>query len=191
MDHPDWDSATWRLLADLEIDGALALSQVRRRYVPTAGKEELDGWLMQLARRRALGVHRLWVPRTARARRAEEIVVVERPGLSVRQEEMAHRLGLAEMRWRLRDGLCRWEVVNQPWPEKRDERERPDALAEDGAGLIAVEYDHGAYSATDVVRKHRAFTELAPRQVWGVSSERRKRWLHERLHVHDVLIVVW
>lgn len=191
MDQPDWDSATWQLLADLEIDGALALSQVRRHYVPAAGEEELHRWVMRLAGRQTLSVRRLWVPRTARARRAEEIVVVERPGLSVRQEEMAHRLGLAEMRWHLRPGLRRWESITHLWPEERAHGERPDALAEDVAGLFVVEYDHGAYSASDVARKQRAFADLASRQVWGVSSERRRRWLHERLHVQDVLVVAW
>lgn len=191
MEQPDWDTAAWQLLADLEVDGALALSQVRRRYVPGDGEEELRRWLIRLARRRALSVRRLWVPRTARARRAEEIVVVERPGLSVRQEEMAHRLGLAEMRWSLRASLRAWSLIAQPWPEKWLYGERPDALAEDAAGLFAVEYDHGAYSAADIVRKQRAFATLAPRQVWGTSNEHRRRWLREHLHDPDILVVAW
>lgn len=191
MERPDWDTATWELLADLEVDAVLALSQAQRRYVPEAGEEDLRRWLMRLARRRALSVRRLCVPRTARARRAEEIMVVEGPGLSVRQEEMAHRLGIAEMRWRLRIGLRRWEVVAQAWPEKRTNRERPDALAEDSGCLFVVEFDHGAYSAADAMRKQLAFTELASRQVWGVGSERRRCWLREHLRGQDALIVEW
>ncbi|MDQ7839432.1 MAG: hypothetical protein RDU83_00205 [bacterium] len=191
MEQPDWDTATWQLLADLEVDAVLALSQVRRRYVPTAREKEIDLWLRVLRRRGAINLRRVWVPRTARARLAEEIVVIEPPGASIRQEEMAHRLGLAEMRWRLRDGLRRWEVVAQAWPEKRTHGERPDAMAEDAAGLIAVEYDHGAYGAADVVRKQRAFAALTPRQVWGTSSEPRRRWLHRHLRGQNIMVVVW
>lgn len=191
MEQPDWDTATWELLADLEVDAVLALSQVRRRYAPEAGEEDLRQWLMRLARRRALSVRRVCVPRTARARLAEEVVVVERAGRPVYSEEVAHRLGLAEMRWRLRTGLRRWEVVAQAWPEKRTHGERPDAMAEDAAGLIAVEYDHGAYRSADIVRKYRAFATLAPRQLWGTSSEPRRRWLHQHLRGQNIMVVVW
>ncbi len=191
MDQPDWDTATWQLLADLRVDQNLALSQVQRRYVSGADEQEVYQWLKRLAGRRAISVRRVWVPRTARARLAEEIVAIELPGRSGRQEEIAHRLGLAEMRWQLRAGLLRWELTTQLWREKRTHGERPDALAEDAAGLFVVEYDHGAYSASDVKRKHRAFAELASRQIWGVSSERRQHWLREQLHDRDALVVAW
>ncbi len=191
MGQPDWDIASWQLLADLQVDGVLAPSQVRRRYAPLADEEEVRRWLKRLAARRAVSVRRVWVPRTARARLPEEILAVEQPGRSGRQEEIAHRLGLAEMRWHLRAGLRRWEPVAQRWPEKRTYGERPDALAEDAAGLFVAEYDHGAYSVSDVKRKQRAFAELASRQVWGVSSERRRRWLREHLHGSDILVVAW
>jgi hypothetical protein len=191
MEQPDWDTATWQLLADLWIDCVLALSQVRRRYVPGGDDHQVARWVKRLAARRAINMRRLWVPRTARARLTEEIVGVELPGRSGRQEEIAHRLGLAEMRWHLRAGLWRWEPSTQRWPEKRTHGERPDALAEDGAGLFVVEYDHGAYSGSDIKRKRRAFEVLAPRQVWGVSSEQRRRWLREHLHNEDVLVVTW
>lgn len=191
MDQPDWDTATGQLLADLWIDHVLALSQVRRRYVQGAGESEVERWLKRLAGRRAIGVRRVWVPRTARARLTEEIVAVELPRRSGRQEEIAHWLGLAEMRWHLRAGLLRWQLIGQLWPEKRPYGERPDALAEDPTGLFVVEYDHGAYGVSDVKRKHRAFAELAPRQMWGVSSERRRRWLREHMHGQDALVVAW
>jgi hypothetical protein len=191
MKQPDWDTATWQLLADLWIDRVLALSQVRRRYVPGADEREVGRWLTRLAGRRAISVRRVWVPRTARARLTEEIVAVELPGRPSRQEELGHWLGLAEMRWRLRAGLLRWQVIGQLWPERRPYGERPDALAEDAAGPFVVEYDHGAYGVSDVQRKHRAFAELAPRQVWGVSSERRQRWLREHLHGQEALVVAW
>jgi hypothetical protein len=191
MDHPDWDTAIWQLLADLWIDRVLALSQVRRRYAPGAREDEVGQWVRRLAARQALSARRVWVPRTARARLTEELVAVELPGRPSRQEEIAHRLGLAEMRWRLRPGVLRWQVIGQLWPERGQHGERPDALAEDAAGPFVVEYDHGAYSASDVRRKHRAFADLAPRQVWGVSAERRRRWLRERLDGADVLVAVW
>jgi len=190
MEQPDWDTATWQLLADLRVDQILALSQVQRRYVPGADEAVVSRWLTRLAGRRAVSVRTVWVPRTARARLAEEIVTVELPGRSGRQEEIAHRLGLAEMRWCLRAGLRHWQAIGQLWPEKRSYGERPDALAEDGAGLFVVEYDHGAYGASDVRRKHRAFAELAPRQVWGVSSESRLRWLRMHLHSSEILVAV-
>jgi hypothetical protein len=191
MKQPDWDTATWQLLADLWIDHVLALSQVRRRYVPEADEREVGRWVTRLAGRRAISVRKVWVPRTARARLTEETVAVELPGRSGRQEELAHRLGLAEMRWHLRAGLLHWQVIGQLWPEKRTHGERPDALAEDGAGLFVVEYDHGAYSVSDVKSKHRAFADLAPRQVWGVSSERRRCWLREHLAGQGALVVTW
>ncbi len=79
----------------------------------------------------------------------------------------------------------------QLWPEKRPYGERPDSVAEDAAGLFVVEYDHGAYSVSDVRRKRRAFAELAARQVWGVSSKRRRRWLCSHLHGADIFVVAW
>ncbi len=191
MDQPDWDTATWQLVADLWVDHVLALSQVQRRYVPGADEQEVRRWVKRLAGRRAISVRRVRAPRTARARLTEETVAVELPGRSGRQEELAHWLGLAEMRWHLRTGLLRWQLVGQLWPEKRPCGERPDALAEDAAGLFVVEYDHGAYSVSDVRRKQQAFAELAPRQVWGVSSERRQHWLREHLHGQNALVVAW
>jgi hypothetical protein len=191
MDRPDWDTATWQLVADLWIDHVLALSQVRRRYVPGADDQEVGRWLTRLARRRVISERRVQVPRTARARLTEETAIVDVPGRSARQEDIAHWLGLAEMRWRLRAGLRHWQGIGQLWPEKRSYNERPDALAEDAAGLFVVEYDHGAYSASDVKSKHRAFTQLAPRQTWGVSSERRRRWLCKHLHSSNILTIAW
>lgn len=191
MEWSDWDTATWQILADLPVDRALALSQVRRRYVPLADEEEVCRWLKRLADGRVVSLRRVSVPRTARARLTEETLAVEQLGRPVRQEEMAHRLGIAEMRWQLRTGLRGWKPIAQPWPEKRVYGERPDALAEDAAGLFVVEYDHGAYSAADVTRKHRAFTELASRQVWGASSERRRRWLDSHLQDSSILVVGW
>lgn len=191
MKQHDWDTATWQLLADLRGDHILALSQVRRRYASGVDEREVERWVKRLAERRAITARRLLVPRTARARLTAEIVAVELPGSSGRQEEIAHRLGLAEMRWHLRVGLRRWEPITQRWPEKRTYGERPDALAEDAAGPFVVEYDHGAYSAADVMRKQRAFTELASRQVWGVSSERRRRWLLRHQYDSNILVVTW
>ncbi len=191
MDQPDWDTATWQLLADLRIDQILALSQVRRRYAPGADEQEVRRWLKRLAGRRAITVRRVWVPPSARARLTEEILAVEEPGRASRQENMAHRLGLAEMRWHLRATLERWELVKQPWPEKQRYGERPDVLAEDAAGFFVVEYDHGAYSVADVKNKQRAFSELAPRQVWGVSSERRRCWIRRYLENSSILVVAW
>jgi hypothetical protein len=191
MDQSDWDNATWQLLADLRIDHVLARSQVRRRYAPGADDQEIGRWLTRLARRHTITVRTVWVPRTARARLTKETVVVELPGRLARQEDIAHWLGLAEMRWHLRAGLVRWQAIGQLWPEKRSYGERPDALAEDAAGVFVVEYDHGAYSVSDVTNKHQAFAEIALRQVWGVSSERRRSWLQERLHGESAIVVTW
>jgi len=191
MEQPDWDTATWQLLADLWIDHVLALSQVRRRYAPGADEHQVGRWLTRLAGRRAISVRRVWIPRTARARLTEKTVAVELPGSPVHQEEMAHWLGLAEMRWRLRAGLLRWQVIGHLGPEKRAHGERPDALAEDAVGVFVVEYDHGAYSVSDIKNKHRAFAELAPRQMWGVSSEQRRQWLREHLAGQGALVVTW
>lgn len=191
MEPPDWDTAAWQLLADLQIDRILALTQVRRRYVPVAHEQEVSRWLERLAARRVVNARKVWVPRTARTRLTEEILVVEQPGWSVGQEVIAHRLGLAEMHWRLRPGLRRWEPITRFLTQRRTCGERPDALAEDAAGPFVVEYDHGAYSLSDVKRKQQAFAYLTSRQVWGASSERRLHWLREHLHGQDLLMVAW
>lgn len=191
MERQDWDNATRRLLADLQVDRVLALSQVRRRYVLASEQEEVCRWLQACTRRGTVTVREVSVPPTARARLTQRIAIVGPPGASVRHEEIAHHLGLAEMRWHLREKLWKWKTATQSWSDNRKLRERPDAVAEDGTGLVVVEYDHGAYSAADIVRKQRAFAAFAPRQVWGTSAEHRRRWLLKHIPDTNILVVKW
>ena len=53
---------------------------------------------------------------------------------------------------------------------------------------VALEYDHGRYTAAQVRLKQEAFTRIADDAVWAAPMSRRAWWLR-RLGCEHVLIV--
>lgn len=96
---------------------------------------------------------------------------------------MEHALGVAELRQVLQIPPGAWTAaseihathfsgeLNQP------AQGLPDALADVDGMRLALEYDHGRYTAVQVRLKQETFRHIADSAVWAVPTHRRARWL--------------
>jgi hypothetical protein len=68
------------------------------------------------------------------------------------------------------------------------DRGLPDGLADVDGIRLALEYDHGRYTALQVHHKQQAFRRLADDAVWAAPTTRRAEWL-QSLDCARVLVV--
>ncbi len=178
---------SWRL--DLAMDRVLSLGQIRRRYLPSTSEAAVRVQVIRLAAAGHLVAWSEWVPLTARARVVRFVTFVGLTRVAVVPAALRHLCGVAEMRWRLRHVVHAWDASDAAVLQ---EGAQPDALAEDRHGCLAVEYDAGAYSAEQVLRKTQTFRALYGRQVWGAPHRARQQWLRTHLPSGvDVLLAPW
>lgn len=97
--------------------------------------------------------------------------------------EIEHRVGVGELRTMLRIPLEAWmsavdlHVACLTEPSGIAGRGLPDGLADVDGLRLALEYDHGRYTATQVRLKQQTFSRLADDAVWAVPTVRRAEWL--------------
>ncbi len=103
---------------------------------------------------------------------------------------LRHLAGIAEMRRVL-------GALPEDWTSlaaARQQPRTPDAFWETERGLLAIEYDVGSYSPTQISEKAKSFKRYAG-QVWGAPSRQRVRHLWHLLKPLDshcvVLYVAW
>lgn len=129
------------------------------------------------------------------AGRAEAERCLGRPASTVSlAREIEHRVGVGELRTRLRIPPDAWtSAVELHGPRLAEAagtvgRGLPDGLADVDGMRLALEYDHGRYTAAQVRLKQQMFTRLADDEVWAAPTPRRAQWLR-RLGCEHVLIV--
>src|SRR5438876_6870024 len=124
---------------------------------------------------------------------AEENLGRPAPAVSV-AHEIEHRVGVGELRTVLRIPPEAWtsavelHAVCLTEPSDIAGRGLPDGLADVDGIRLALEYDHGRYTAAQVRFKQEAFTRIADDAVWAAPTSRRAQWLW-RLGCEHVLIV--
>lgn len=143
-----------RLSEALKIDRALTLGQVRRWYGP-----EVD----RVAER--FPVVGLTLPATGKTRYTRKFWVVHHPQWRVHQAELAHTLGLAELRHLVGALPGQWVMGGA---------DRPDAIWQQDGRSMAVEYDCGTYSHRVLLEKMAAYTRGYDGQIWGVAGALRQ-----------------
>jgi hypothetical protein len=108
-------------------------------------------------------------------------------------EEIEHRLGVAEMRRRLGIPPHAWTSALELHVMGLSSagagfRGLPDGIARVNGEIVVVEYDHGGYSPAQISLKLRVFSGISPRAVWGVPTGRRAGFLR-KLGCKDVMVV--
>ena len=103
-------------------------------------------------------------------------------------------MGVGELRTRLRVRPDAWtsavelHAASLAAATGNGGRRLPDGLADVDGMRLALEYDHGRYTAAQVRFKQEAFTRIADDAVWAAPTSRRAQWLW-RLGCEHVLIV--
>ncbi len=115
--------------------------------------------------------------------------------------EVEHRLGVAVLRTRLHISLDAWTSARDVHAARIAGiigpvvRALPDGLADIRGVPLALEYDHGCYTAVQIRHKLREFQLLARETVWAVPTEGRARWLRglgcEQTLVASLPLGVW
>jgi hypothetical protein len=122
--------------------------------------------------------------------------VVATPG-----HEVEHRLGVAVLRTRLQISLDAWtsardvQTVRVAGIVGPVVRALPDGLADIRGIRLALEYDHGRYTAVQIRHKLREFKRLASETIWAAPTESRARWLRghgcERTLIIPLPLGIW
>ena len=89
---------------------------------------------------------------------------------------LRHLAGIAEMRRVLKADTDHWTSL----AAARRQPRMPDALWETTRGCVAVEYDVGSYSPTQIQEKVKSFKRYVG-QVWGTPSQERMKHLNHLL----------
>jgi hypothetical protein len=115
--------------------------------------------------------------------------------------EVEHRLGVAELRSRLHIPPDAWTSAAELQAPRFARgsspvvRAFPDALADIRGVRLALEFDHGRYTAVQIRGKLQAFRHLANAAIWAAPTDRRVRWLQglgcERTLVVPLPLGVW
>ncbi len=137
------------------MDGALSQGQLRRWY----GLEVSE----LVEHFPVVGVS---LTPTFGARLRRKVWVVCREQGVIQLHQLAHTLGVAELRHLLGARPDQWQVAGA---------DRPDAIWQRDGHQLAVEYDYGAYSPRALIEKVAAYTRGYDGQVWGVSGQLRQQ----------------
>ena len=115
-------------------------------------------------------------------REAEENLGRHAPAVSL-AHEIEHRVGVGELRTMLQIAPEAWTSAVELHAACLTEvsgiagRGLPDGLADVDGIRLALEYDHGRYTAAQVRLKQQTFSRLADGAVWGAPTARRAEWL--------------
>jgi hypothetical protein len=157
-----------QLKQDLSVDKALSEGQL----------QHYDLTLQHLSELRTRTV---WLALTRGSYRYRTTNFIVDPSEAARcTNGLRHLAGVAEMRRRL-------GVERSAWRSDAGtlfHRATPDAYWQDQTHIIAIEYDVGSYSTTQIVAKASAFTAFAG-QIWGCASKLRARRLSAILRMVD------
>jgi hypothetical protein len=98
-------------------------------------------------------------------------------------QEIEHRVGVGELRTMLRIPSEVWTSAVELHAARLIDacgaagRGLPDGLADIDGIRLALEYDHGRYTAAQVRLKQKTFRRLADDAVWAAPTSRRAKWL--------------
>jgi len=173
-----------QLLEDLKVDRCLTTEQCFRRYGLS------DHSIKVLRQRGFVRTTRMRLRPTqwSKADIPVTIVSVARSRYDPLQTRgMSHLLGMAEVRWLLRDRITHWGTEIQG----QEKTYRVDVVAHDADGELLVEYDTGLYAAQVVQKKAELARRLGRRQFWATPSEAKAAKLCEWVPDGEIWLVRW
>ncbi len=115
------------------------------------------------------------------------------PAISL-AHEVEHRVGVGELRTMLQIPPEAWTSAVELHATRVTEvlgatgRGLPDGLADVNGMRLALEYDHGCYTAVQVRLKQQRFRRFADDAVWAAPTARRAEWMR-RLGCGHVVVV--
>jgi hypothetical protein len=195
------------VLRELAVDGAWTQRQLEERLTRWGAREPSQYVTRSTVPARPTAWAHRRVPVTIVRPNAEGDRVLRamrvRPQ-EIRPGELEHALGLAELRWRCGIPAERYRAQDMLGRDHRRAVARggagfgpaiADGVYEADGGIVLCEYDHGRYTARQVLGKLSAFqsaTRLEGRRVlgsvWGAPTERRASWLRG-LGVREVVVM--
>src|SRR2546426_10123408 len=189
------------LLHVLAVDGlrsVVGLARVHPQLIGALGTCVREGLVTVLRPRlKPTGYSRLEIPTDIVVlthfgrREAEENLGRSAPAVSL-AHEIEHRVGVGELRTMLRIPPEAWTSAVELHAARLNEssgivgRGLPDGLADVDGMRLALEYDHGRYTAAQVRLKQQTFSRLADGAVWGAPTAQRAEWLRRLGCVHVV-----
>jgi hypothetical protein len=100
-------------------------------------------------------------------------------------------LGLAEMRTALSIPPDRWAVqTRNPWGASRSFLPRVIATGNDGRP-VAVEYDRGTYTMSQIARRHQVLATYGMKVIWGVPGLKRAASVARMIPGAEVWCISW
>jgi hypothetical protein len=166
-----------RLAASLEVDHVLSAGQLERHYGLSLGDLDSEGFTLIEAF--------LSPSQGSRQYTKVRFVSLYRNHRKLESNALRHLAGVAEVRHVVGGVLGDWRSL----AAARGQPLTPDALWETPRGRLAIEYDAGSYSPTQIKDKAKAFRHYAG-QVWGTSSRQRVRHLWHLLHLIEHRCIV-
>lgn len=166
------------VIAALHCDKAYSLPQFQRRW-PDIDPSKLPGVL--------LVTHKI-AEQTGRRSQNITFVVLEEMA-KLKDFQLRHLAGVAEMRYALKAPISEWENDSH----KVHINMEPDAIWHSPEGPCAIEYDL-AYNRKIVLEKQRVFQQFYSRQYWGTAVPSRALHLRRTLEAGPhtcILLAPW
>ena len=171
-----------QLLVDLKTDQAISEGQLRRHYaleIPDLKAKDFTLVKAFLAPSQGSFDYQqvTFIGLSSRLKRLES-------------SSLRHLAGIAEMRRVLAADVDTWTSL----AEARRQPHKPDALWATARGFVAIEYDIGSYSPTQIEEKAKSFKRYSG-QIWGTPSQERVKHLRYLLgqvsHQYIVYYTSW
>jgi len=108
--------------------------------------------------------------------------------------EIEHRVGVGELRTMLQVPPEAWTSALELHVAHMTEgsgirgRGLPDGLVDVNGMRLALEYDHGSYTAVQVRLKQQTFRQLSDDAIWAAPTARRAEWM-QRFGCKHVVVV--
>lgn len=185
----------WELAAILEV---LAVDRVQSVVGLCSDDAQAAGLLQACARQGLLKISRHPLRPTGYSRRTvpTDVAILSVRGCRALADQIGrpvaalplndgieHALGVGELRRVMQISPRAWTAATElhtaqlSGPMDHRGRGLPDALADIDGMRLALEYDHGRYTAVQVRLKQEMFPHLADGAVWAAPTRRRAQWL--------------
>ncbi len=182
------DEDVQAVVSDLRVDRFLTLGQLGRRYGVTLRR------LREMQRLGAVELRSMELRPTYWSK-PSWFTVASLPGTPPGPGKwVEHVLGLAEVRWVMRDRLDGWRPLESLGGERPDRWRWFDVFAYDreaGGKPAVVEYDTGIYRPREILDKTGRATRICQKVIWATASYRKAEVIAELVPDADIWVIRW